>query len=83
MLAGEVVDAHGDPIDADTAMPPARMFTPIVTFPTRSRVPFDVPVIFRDENIVVVDKPHFLATMPRGRHVAQTALVPAPRPRAA
>jgi len=23
----------------------------------------------------VVDKPHFLATMPRGRHVAQTALV--------
>jgi tRNA pseudouridine32 synthase/23S rRNA pseudouridine746 synthase len=24
---------------------------------------------------VVVDKPHFLATMPRGRHVAQTALV--------
>ena len=24
---------------------------------------------------MVVDKPHFLATMPRGRHVAQTALV--------
>jgi tRNA pseudouridine32 synthase / 23S rRNA pseudouridine746 synthase len=24
---------------------------------------------------VVADKPHFLATMPRGRHVAQTALV--------
>jgi tRNA pseudouridine32 synthase/23S rRNA pseudouridine746 synthase len=26
-------------------------------------------------DIVVVDKPHFLATMPRGGHVAQTALV--------
>jgi tRNA pseudouridine32 synthase / 23S rRNA pseudouridine746 synthase len=38
-------------------------------------VPFDVPVLYQDENIVVVDKPHFLATMPRGRHVAQTALV--------
>ncbi len=38
-------------------------------------VPFDIPVLYRDENIVVVDKPHFLATMPRGRHVAQTALV--------
>src|ERR1700731_256331 len=25
--------------------------------------------------VVVVDKPHFLATMPRGSHVAQTALV--------
>ena len=38
-------------------------------------VPFDIPVLYRDENIVVVDKPHFLATMPRGRHVAQTATV--------
>jgi len=31
--------------------------------------------LFQDQNLVVVDKPHFLATMPRGRHVAQTALV--------
>lgn len=32
-------------------------------------------MLHRDDDIVVVDKPHFLATMPRGRHVAQTALV--------
>ena len=38
-------------------------------------MPFDIPVLFQDADIVVVDKPHFLATMPRGRHVAQTALV--------
>jgi tRNA pseudouridine32 synthase/23S rRNA pseudouridine746 synthase len=38
-------------------------------------VPFDVPLLHRDDDIVVVDKPHFLATTPRGRHVAQTALV--------
>ena len=38
-------------------------------------VPFDVPILHRDDDIVVVDKPHFLATMPRGRHVAQTATV--------
>ena len=31
--------------------------------------------LYRDDNIVVVDKPHFLATMPRGRHVVQSALV--------
>ena len=31
--------------------------------------------LYRDDNIVVVDKPHFLATMPRGAHVVQTALV--------
>ena len=38
-------------------------------------MPFEIPVLYRDDDIVVVDKPHFLATMPRGRHVAQTALV--------
>ena len=43
--------------------------------PDEVEVPFDIPVLYRDDDIVVVDKPHFLATMPRGRHVAQTALV--------
>ena len=43
--------------------------------PDEVPVPFDIPVLYRDDDIVVVDKPHFLATMPRGRHVAQTALV--------
>ena len=38
-------------------------------------MPFDIPVLYRDDDIVVVDKPHFLATMPRGGHVAQTATV--------
>jgi tRNA pseudouridine32 synthase/23S rRNA pseudouridine746 synthase len=38
-------------------------------------VPGELTVLYRDENIVVVDKPHFLATMPRGSHVAQTVVV--------
>lgn len=37
-------------------------------------VPFAVEVVHRDERIVVADKPHFLATTPRGRHVTETAL---------
>ena len=31
-------------------------------------------MLHRDERIVVVDKPHDMATMPRGRHVVQSAL---------
>ena len=31
-------------------------------------------VLHRDERLVVVDKPHHMATMPRGRHVVQSAL---------
>lgn len=37
-------------------------------------VPFALEVLHRDERLVVLDKPHFLATMPRGRHVVQSAL---------
>lgn len=43
--------------------------------PDEIDVPFDMPVIHADERIVVVDKPHFLATMPRGARVVQSALV--------
>ena len=43
--------------------------------PDETSIPFDLPILYRDDAIVVVDKPHFLATMPRGRHVTQTALV--------
>ncbi|MFF6835158.1 pseudouridine synthase [Streptomyces sp. NPDC012438] len=42
-------------------------------FPPETPVPFGVGVVYRDERIVVADKPHFLATMPRGRHVTETA----------
>ncbi|MFE0192797.1 pseudouridine synthase [Streptomyces sp. NPDC058989] len=37
-------------------------------------VPFEVGIVHRDERIVIADKPHFLATTPRGRHVTDTAL---------
>ncbi|NBE51412.1 pseudouridine synthase [Streptomyces boluensis] len=38
------------------------------------RVPFPLPVLYRDARLVVVDKPHFLATTPRGSHITETAL---------
>ncbi len=38
-------------------------------------VPGHIHVIYRDERIVVVDKPAFLSTIPRGRHVVQSVVV--------
>lgn len=43
--------------------------------PDEVTVPFDVTVVHRDEHLLVVDKPHFLAAIPRGRHIQETALV--------
>ncbi|GAA1482444.1 RluA family pseudouridine synthase [Gordonia sinesedis] len=72
---GEIVDAAGIPIDLDA---PSRRNTSLYLYrdlPDEPDIPFDLPILYVDDDIVVVDKPHFLATMPRGRHVTQTALV--------
>jgi tRNA pseudouridine32 synthase / 23S rRNA pseudouridine746 synthase len=75
VVAGEVVDADGVAIDDATVLPSGSSVYLYRELPHEVPVPFDVPVLYRDDDIVVVDKPHFLATMPRGQHVAQTALV--------
>ena len=75
VLAGEVVDADGAVIDEATELPAGASVYLYRDLPDEVPVPFDIPVLYRDDDIVVVDKPHFLATMPRGSHVAQTALV--------
>jgi tRNA pseudouridine32 synthase/23S rRNA pseudouridine746 synthase len=75
VLAGEVVCADGSVVTAATVLPPNAHVYLYRDLPEEVEVPFEVPVLHRDDDIVVVDKPHFLATMPRGGHVAQTVLV--------
>jgi tRNA pseudouridine32 synthase/23S rRNA pseudouridine746 synthase len=75
VLAGEVVDADGAVVDDATELPAGSAVYLYRELPDEVPVPFGIPVLHQDADIVVVDKPHFLATMPRGRHVAQTALV--------
>jgi tRNA pseudouridine32 synthase/23S rRNA pseudouridine746 synthase len=75
VMAGEVVDQHGVVLDATTVLPAGASVYLYRDLRDEVPVPFDIPVLYHDDDIVVVDKPHFLATMPRGRHVAQTALV--------
>jgi tRNA pseudouridine32 synthase / 23S rRNA pseudouridine746 synthase len=75
VLAGEVVDADGAVVDGATVLPGGSSVYLYRDLPEEVPVPFGIPVLYQDTDIVVVDKPHFLATMPRGRHVAQTALV--------
>jgi tRNA pseudouridine32 synthase/23S rRNA pseudouridine746 synthase len=75
VLAGEVVLPDGAVVTATTVLQAGAHVYFYRELRDEAPVPFDIPVLYRDDAIVVVDKPHFLATMPRGRHVAQTALV--------
>ncbi|WP_030968406.1 pseudouridine synthase [Streptomyces sp. NRRL S-1824] len=43
-------------------------------FAPEEPVPFPVGVVYRDARLVIADKPHFLATTPRGRHITETAV---------
>ncbi len=72
---GEVVTADGRVVGVGTVLPPGAVVYLYRELREEVPVPFDMPIMHRDDDIVVVDKPHFLSTMPRGRHVAQTALV--------
>ncbi|MFF8832833.1 RluA family pseudouridine synthase [Streptomyces sp. NPDC015131] len=75
MLAeGRFVGADGAPVGADEPYEAGRYVWFHRDLPAEERVPFEVGIVHRDERIVVADKPHFLATTPRGRHVAETAL---------
>ncbi len=71
---GLVVGVHG-PITRHTPYSPGTYLWLHRDLPAEVPVPFPIGVVHRDEHVVVVDKPHFLATIPRGRHVAETALV--------
>jgi tRNA pseudouridine32 synthase/23S rRNA pseudouridine746 synthase len=72
---GEVVDADGAVVTVGTVLPPGAFVYLYRDLPDEVEVPFDIPVLHRDDDLVVIDKPHFLSTMPRGRHVVQTAVV--------
>ncbi|WP_285648422.1 pseudouridine synthase [Actinomycetospora sp. NBRC 106375] len=75
MLAeGRIVGDDG-PLGPDAPFVPRAVVWFHRDLPDEAPVPFAVEVVHRDDEIVVVDKPHFLATIPRGRHVRETALV--------
>ncbi|MFJ6570417.1 RluA family pseudouridine synthase [Streptomyces sp. NPDC091292] len=71
---GAFVTADGTPVRPDTSYTPGLWLWFHRDLPPEVPVPFPLDVVYRDAHIVVVDKPHFLATTPRGSHVTETAL---------
>ena len=74
LVTGEFVDVDGRPVPPDAPFVPRSVVWAHRDLPDEAPLPDDVEVLHRDERLVVVDKPHHMATMPRGRHVVQSAL---------
>ena len=78
LAAGEVVLADGTVVTEATSYDEGRRRGGSVwtyrALPQEDSVPGELVELYRDGNLVVVDKPPFLATTPRGSHVVETVV---------
>ncbi|MET8397846.1 pseudouridine synthase [Streptomyces sp900116325] len=70
---GRFVSVHG-PVAPDEPYTAGRFLWFHRDFAPEEPVPFPVGVVYHDARLVIADKPHFLATTPRGRHITETAV---------
>ncbi|PKQ18376.1 MAG: pseudouridylate synthase, partial [Actinobacteria bacterium HGW-Actinobacteria-8] len=73
--AGEFVDPSGRPLTGDEDYLAHAFVWFHRALAPETPVPFPINVLEVNERFVVVDKPHFVATTPRGAHVTESALV--------
>lgn len=73
---GDVLHAQDlSPIGVDTPYQPHIKLYYYRGLALEPRIPFEATVLFQDEHLVVVDKPHFLPVTPGGRYLQETLLV--------
>ena len=75
IAAGNVVDEHGVTVTPTRAFEAGLRIYYYRALETEPRIPFDEVILFQDEQLVVVDKPHFLPVIPSGRYLQETLLV--------
>jgi len=73
--AGEFADQAGRALGGDEEYRPHSFVWFHRPLAPETVVPFPIKVLDMNDRFVVVDKPHFMATTPRGIHVQETALV--------
>ncbi len=73
------VDERGVVLSHDADFRPNQLIFFHRDLPDEVPPPGDLTVLYRDERLVVLDKPHFTSTIPRGQHVLYSAVVRARR----
>ncbi|GAC1626498.1 MAG: RluA family pseudouridine synthase [Nevskia sp.] len=71
---GLVLDAEGRPLAADSAYRAGALVRYFREVPAETPVPFAETILHVDDDLVVADKPHFLAVAPTGAYVEETLL---------
>ena len=74
MAKGEVVDDRGRKIDPRSAYRPGVCIFYYRELDAEEQIPFAEKILYRDEHLLVIDKPHFLPVIPAGRFLRETLL---------
>jgi tRNA pseudouridine32 synthase/23S rRNA pseudouridine746 synthase len=75
LLAGDVLDAKGRPVDPERGYEPHTRLYYFRSRESEPKIPFEETILFQDDLLVLADKPHFLPVIPSGRYVQETLLV--------
>ena len=75
MAHGEVLDAGGVPLPPNSPYRQNSRLFYYRSLPFEIPIPFEETVLYRDDYLVVADKPHFLPVTPTGRYLQETLLV--------
>ena len=75
MSKGEVVDEIGQQLDPESRYRAGACIFYYRELERETSIPFAESIVFQDEDLLVVDKPHFLPVIPAGRFLRETLLV--------
>ncbi len=75
LARGLVIDAQGQPLAPDSPYRPGGRLHYYRELEQETPVPFEAELLYRDEHLLVADKPHFLPVVPAGRHLQETLLL--------
>ena len=75
MRRGEVIDADGVRLGPDSPYRRGARIFYYRELESETPIPFEAHVLYRDDHVLVADKPHFLPVIPSGRFLHETLLV--------
>ena len=71
---GHIVSQTGETFTPESPYQPELFLFYYREIPNEPKIPFKEEVLFKDEQIIVVDKPHFIPVTPSGRYVRESLL---------
>lgn len=75
MAKGDVVDEFGVCLTPHSPYPGHGCIYYFRDVPHEPHIPFEEVILYQDEHLIVVDKPHFLPVIPSGAYLQETVLV--------